>query len=260
MIAGDPSLDPNLRARVEAASAVVPVVLDDAKRLRHDDSVAQLQALALHGTIIELFSACVLLAQWSEPTGIPILLRSMYEALVDLDNLVHDASYVSRMEHANIVQTLKVMSGAPLRKEFQEGRKDDYDQMRARLVELESEGKASLSIRKRCAAVGRLGEYEGIYGLFCLDTHNNASALAERHLSEHKDGMPVVSFFGPYDAQGVAMRLDFGLTWLFQSARMIHGAFQVPAPEVEALAERFERERSERRARREDGAARGVGN
>jgi hypothetical protein len=75
---------------------------------------------------------------------------------------------------------------------------------------------------------------------------NNASALAERHLSETKDGSPVVSFFGKYDPKVVASRLDFGLRFLFQGARMVHGAFQVPAPEVEALAVRHERERSER--------------
>ncbi len=249
MIGGDPNLDPELRARAQAASAAVPVVLDAAGHLRHDDSLAQMHAIALHGTIIELFSACVLLAQWGEPTGIPILLRSEYEALVDLDNLVRDAGYVERMEAANIVQTLKIMKGGPLRQEFQVGRKADFDELSARLAELEQKKKTPLSMRDRCDAVGRLGEYEGIYGLFCMDTHNNASALAERHLSEHKDdGAPVVSFFGPYDPQGVATRLDFGLQWLFESADMIHGAFRVPVPQVAELAARFARERRERHA------------
>jgi hypothetical protein len=243
---GDPNLDPELRARAETASAVVPVVLDAAKRLRHDDSMRQIYALALHGTIIEEFSPCILLTQFGEPNTIPIILRSMYEALVDLDNLLRDASYVERMEAANIVQTLKIMSGGPLREEFQVGRKEDFEQLSARLAALEKEGKGSLSIRARCDAVGRLGEYEGIYGLFCLDTHNNASALAERHISALPNGTPLISFFGKYDPQGAIHRLDFGLQFLFQSARMIHGAYHVPAPEVEQLTERFERERRER--------------
>jgi hypothetical protein len=123
--------------------------------------------------MIEQFSACVLLAQFGEPSTIPIILRSMYEALVDLDNLVHDASYHCRIEHANIKQTLSIMKSGPLREA--------------------------------------------------------TSALAERHLSESKDGSPLISLFGKYDPKVVASRLDIALDFLFQGARMVHGAFQVPA-------------------------------
>ena len=55
----------------------------------------------------------------------------------------------------------------------------------------------------------------------------------------------MISFFGPYNLQSVAMRLDFGLQWLFESADMIHSAFRVPAPQVAELADRFVRERRE---------------
>lgn len=246
MTVGDPNLDPELRTRAEAASDVVPVLLAAAARLPqpNEESMAQVYALGLYGSMIEQFSACVLLAQFGEPTTIPIILRSTYEALVDLDNLVHDASYHCRIEHANIKQTLSIMRSGPLRETFQKGRQEDYEQLAARLGELENEGKASLPIWKRCRAVGRSDEYDSLYALFCLDTHNNASALAERHLSESKDGSPLVSFFGKYDPKVVASRLDFGLQFLFQGAQMVHGAFRVPAPEVEKLAARFDRERA----------------
>jgi len=62
-------------------------------------------------------------------------------------------------------------------------------------------------------------------------------------MSENKDGSPLISFFGKYDPSQVSMRLDFGLGWLLQSARMIHGAFQVRAPELDELAGRFEQRR-----------------
>ncbi len=257
---GDPNLDPELRTRVDAASAALHVVLAAAGRLPQprEDSLAQLFALGLYGTILEQFSACVLLAQWGEPTGIPILLRSEYEAMVDLENLVQDPSYACRIEHASIKQTLSIMRSGPLREEFQEGRKDLFAELSARLAEIEDEGKASLKIWQRCAAVGRRDDYDSLYGLFCLDSHNNASALAERHLSEHEDGTPVISVFGPYDARRVATRLDFGLQWVFESADMVHGAFQVPAPQVEELAARFARERRERRADRGGPSAAGA--
>jgi hypothetical protein len=243
LIAGDPNLDPKVRARVDYAAGVLPEVLEAAKQLRHTDTESQLYALALYGSITELYSACTVLANWGEPTAIPIIERSMYEALVDLDNLLQDPSYHCRIEHANIKQTLKIMRSGPLRGAFDKTR---YEELDARRVEIENEGKASLEIWQRAKAVGRSDEYESLYALFCLDGHNNASALAERHLSERKDGMPIISFFGPYEAQRVIRRLDFALQWLFEASGMIHSAFQVPAPRVRALAESFDRERRER--------------
>jgi hypothetical protein len=247
-IVGDPDLDPDLRARAEGASDAVPIFLAAAARLPQpsEDSMAQTYALGLYGSMIEQFSACVLLAQFGEPSTIPIILRSMYEALVDLDNLVHDAIYHCRIEHANLKQTLSIMGSGPLRDTFQVGRKEDYDQLAARIVELEDEGKGSLPMWKRCKAVGRSDEYDSLYALFCLDTHNNASALAERHLSENEDGSPLISFFGKYNPETVAGRLEFGLWFLCQAALMVHGAFQVSAPELEALAGHYERVRGER--------------
>lgn len=259
MIARAPDLDPELHAHVEAASEAVPIVLEAAAQIRHDDSDAQIHALALHGTITELFSACVLLATWGEPTAIPIILRSMYEALVDLDNLLRDAAYVEHIQAANFKQTIKIMKSGPLRQEFQEGRKADFEQFVTRLAELKAKGKEPLQIRDRCDRVGRLDEYESLYGLFCLDTHNNGAALADRHLSELPDGTLRISFFGDYDPQAVARRLDFGFGFLIQSAQMIHGAFKVPAPQLDELAARLDRERSALRTGREGDAGQGEG-
>jgi hypothetical protein len=44
------------------------------------------------------------------------------------------------------------------------------------------------------------------------------------------------------------MRLDFGLQFLPQSARMTHGAFKVPAPEIDGLAAQLEAERTKARS------------
>jgi Family of unknown function (DUF5677) len=238
-IVGDPNLDRELRARAEALSDVVPVVLDAASRLRHQENLAQYLAIALHCTNIELFSACVLLALYGEPTPIPIILRSMYEALVDLDNLLRDATYVDRIESANLTQMLKFEDTGAMSK-------NEADAFKARLGEFVAKKRGPMDLRARCEKVGRGDEYKGIYALFCLDTHNNAASLTERHISERPDGSTMISVFGKYDPRTVALRLEVGVGWLFQSAHMTHGAFQIPAPQVEELADRFERERKAR--------------
>lgn len=47
-IVGDPNLASELRARADEAAAVVPQILDAAALLRHEDSLPQHLALALH--------------------------------------------------------------------------------------------------------------------------------------------------------------------------------------------------------------------
>ena len=119
----DPNLDPELRATVEHCSAAVPIVLDAVAKLRHDESDAQVIALAIYGSVIVLFSSCVGLAALGEPTAVPIILRPIYESHVDLDNLLQDAGYVEQIHAAGYQQTLKIMEAAPLRQLMKEGRK-----------------------------------------------------------------------------------------------------------------------------------------
>jgi Family of unknown function (DUF5677) len=245
----DPKLDPELHATVEYCSQAVRVVLDAAAKLTHNESDAQVHALAIYGTVIELFSACVGLASLGEPTGVPIILRSMYEAHIDLDNLTHDAGYVEHIQAAGYEQTIRIMEAAPLRQVLNEGRKADYEELSARAADLKCRGKGPLKIWKRCQLAGRLDEYNGLYALFCMDTHSNSPALGERHVGEKADGGLVISIFGPYDPWTVIRRLDLGLEFLFRSARDAHGAFKVPAPQIDELAARLEKVKAERAKR-----------
>ena len=249
----DPDVDPTLRAAVGYCSDAVRAVLNAATNLRHDQSDPQVHALAIYGTVVELFSACVGLARLGEPTAIPIVLRSMYESHVELDNLLHEAGYVEHIQAAGYEQTIKVMESAPLRQAFLQGRKAEYDQLTAELASLKLRGKGPLKIWKRCQRAGRLDEYNSLYALFCIDAHNNGPALAERHVRENADGGLVISFFGPYDPGVVVRRLDLGLGFLFSAARDMHGAFQIPAPEIDELAARIEQVKTERANRQPPG-------
>lgn len=234
-----------LGSRVEEASQAVATVLGAAKRLpgpaREDD--AHLHAVLLYSRITELFSGCVLLADNGEPTAIPIVLRSIYEALVDLDNLLHDANYVGHIQAANYRQSLKIIKSDALRAELAEKYQAEVNGFRKELDKLKAEGKGPLRIIDKCRMADRLPEYDSLYALFCLDAHNNGSALADHSLSELPDGTLQVSFFGEHDPLSVLRRLDLGLAFLLEAAQMMHDAFKVPAPEIDVLVARFDRER-----------------
>jgi hypothetical protein len=199
---------------------------------------------------MELFSGSIVLAKAGEPTAIAVLLRPMYEALVDLDNLLHDASYVEHIEAASLKQLLKLLSSADKKNPLLEGFTDSTpavsQAMIARFTELKAVGKGPIGIEARCRRTGRLAEYESLYALFCLDSHNNSAALADRHISDQPDGIPLVSFFQEPNPCVVARRLELGMGILIQAARMVHGAFRVESEPLEALVERYQRERAER--------------
>ena len=241
-------LDPELQTTVNYCDESVQMVLAAAGDIHHDQSDAQIHAFALYGTIVELFSACLGLARLGEPTAIPAILRSMYEAHVDLDNLVADAGYVEHIIAAGLDQTIKIMEAQSLHA-LKDDRKADYDELRAKLADLNCRGRGPLKIWKRCQRVGRLEEYNSLYALFCMDTHNNGAALAERHLSENAEGNVMISFFGPYDPWAIIRRLDLGVQFLLNSARYIHGAFRVPAPQIEELATRLDQLKAQRAQR-----------
>jgi len=240
-------IDPALMEFIEAASAGVHTVLDCADRLLGpSDSDSHLHAVALHATITELLSGCVVLALHEHPTGIPILLRSMYEALVDLDNLLHVAGYMEHIEAANLAQLVKLLETAttnPLLRGIDERHGARLDEFRGRIRQLKGAGKRPLSIESRCQTAGRLPEYQSLYRIFSLDAHSNSAALGDRHVSESPEGTLQVSFFGAMDPRITAGRLDHGLRFLIDSARMIHGAFRTNSREISDLVERFPQER-----------------
>ena len=103
-----------LSEQLEFVATVIDGIQAAARRVGfRPDDMAQIYAIALHLTIVELLAACFLLAEKQQGTGIPILLRSMYEAFVDLENLVRDASYVDHIDAANLKQSSDRYSPAP---------------------------------------------------------------------------------------------------------------------------------------------------
>jgi len=228
----------HLRERIRVATAIVGNVLRYANDLRYEGD-PQMQAIMLHATITELMGACIVLAADRDHTiGIPILARSMYEAMVNLDNLLQDPSYIEHMELANLHQTLALLDAGrtnPMLAGLLDGREEDHAAYRARYQELRDAIGRPLSVEQRFARVRRTDEYRSYYAYLCLDTHGNIAALADRHLDEREDG-PRVSIFLRTDPVAVASRLDLALRILVTSAVMIHSAFRVRQQEAEGLA------------------------
>ncbi len=227
----DNEFDPEAAKQIEFGDRALSDVVNAMPMIRFDiDNLAHVYAVSLHASIVQLCGGCLALAKTEHSAGVPILLRSLYEAVVDLDNLVRDPDYRERMEAANLVQFLKVLEASPSNP-LLAGLAERHDlvalktELSSQLEDLHSRRRGQMDFRARCEAVSRGNEYKSIYLLLCLDAHNNVTSLFDRHLSGRESGQVEVSVFGDGNPVGLATRVSMGVGWMLQSAEFVHGAF-----------------------------------
>jgi hypothetical protein len=219
-------------------------VLEVAGLLRWNTE-AQQCALALHATTIELHAGCLALADTGRAAGVPIVLRSLYEAVVDLENLLIDAQFLKNMEAVNITQVQKLLIQGrvnPLFRGLDQGSdiKTNLRDFGNRLAALKKQGRGLLSIEDRCAAVNRSDEYRTIYALLTLDVHNNLAALGDRHfVNQGEKG--TITIFGYDPLRSVPLQLALATGFLMQSADIVHQASRTNVTVVRQFLEDFDR-------------------
>lgn len=224
--------DRALRAIVEA----MPLIHFEPLKRPH------LYAAMLHASIVQLCGGCLAMARTEHTAGIPVLLRSMFEALIDLDNLVHDADFHERMDAANLDPFLKLLRTCPTNP-LMAGLDQKHDiptitaEFQAELDGLRARKRGQKDLRSRCIDVGRENEYTSIYTLLCLDAHNNITALIDRHVSEGESRTLQVDAFGDGSPFSLARRVFMAIGWMLESADCAHGAFQTGYGVAELMRE-----------------------
>jgi hypothetical protein len=155
----------------------------------------------------------------------------MFEALVDLDNLVSDRHYAERMNAADHREMIKLLKEAPsnpllvgLAAKHPVG--ELLATLEAQLADMENRNLGPLPVFARCKTAGRQHEYKTVYAMLCLDAHNNVTALMERHVIPVEGGSVELAPFGDGEPVVLARRLSFAMHWMLQSAEFVHGAFK----------------------------------
>lgn len=158
-------------------------------------------AATLVATIIEMSSSSVVLLKNGHYSAVPVLCRNIFEALVDLLNLQSNDDYLNLMYFKQYDQQCRfhkvVSPDNPLTKSIFE--KLDFEKIkevgienRTRFQKL-SKGIPS-RFQDRFEEAG-MGDYYAIYMRLCLRSHNNVSALEERHLVEKGDAGRKITLF-----------------------------------------------------------------
>ena len=96
-------MEEELQQRVEFLRQALQKISEALSVVRFDpESDVQIHAVALHATIVELAASSLCLVDCGRETGVPIILRSVYEAMIELQNLLADANYMERIKAANL--------------------------------------------------------------------------------------------------------------------------------------------------------------
>ncbi|MFC1580870.1 DUF5677 domain-containing protein [Thermodesulfobacteriota bacterium] len=175
----------------ESLSSIIGLALHLLKILEFNrEDSQQLFSVCVYARLVELACACNALLEKNSLIGIPVLLRSMFEASVDLSNLIKHPEYTKTMlasflkEKFRITKEVIKDDSNPFFESIKTNQNlnevlQDTQQM---LKQLTSEGHSPKSFRDRAEQAGKINEYLSVYNTLCLDTHNNIRSLEDWHI------------------------------------------------------------------------------
>lgn len=156
----------------------------------NQNDVQQLYSVCLYSRLLELATASKALMEKKALVGIPVMLRSMIEADIDLTNLMKYGDYSKRMYATYLKQKLRLTKQAasaisnPFFTEVKKHRdvKKDLEEIQKELEAYIKKNTGPISIRSKAELAGKMDEYLSVYNLLCLETHNNINSLEDWHI------------------------------------------------------------------------------
>ena len=223
----------------------IPRCIEFARDLKFDKTHQWHMALVtLYGSVLEMSHAILVLVNGDAGIGVPIILRSLLEAFLDLNNLVETKSYGYHLDAGHWKEWIKILQEAKLGQNpyLEEiSKSPDLDQMLAeftsKLNELTKKGIKPLKQFEKFERCSLTAEYLSIYNYLCCDSHNNLRSLFDRHTEITEDRMDFqVQFFKEFDFEENLQHIESCLGILVQSTVIIHKALESPRmTEVEGL-------------------------
>lgn len=188
----------------------------------------QRNVVALYGSMIELTGSLIILVENKLITGVPVLLRSILEAHIDLHNLAENATYGYSLELSYIKEWLKILQEA-------KAGKNEYlisissapsldasiSDWQKKKQQLEAKGYRPLRIEQKFQRAGMEKEYRSIYNSLCADAHNNLRSLIDRHIELGQGSFEVV-FYKAYTPEDSEVNVGMNAELLVRASEKIH--------------------------------------
>ncbi len=193
--------------------------------------------ISYYGSIFELTGSCISLIQNELFISIPIVLRSILEAQVDLVNLINDPEYGYTLRFSFLNESLKLFDEAQNGNDLLEdiATTPNFDENHLNFKRekdlLKSKGYKLLTNEQKFKKAGMMTEYNSIYNRLCCDSHNNLSALGKRHLRSEEDDISVVFYKTPKTVD-IIFYIAIITEIFIKSAELIHDFFNTEAKDI----------------------------
>ncbi len=204
-------------------------ILSLAAELKFDSGHVLLQhVIGLYGSIIEMSRSIKVLYVNGHFTPIPVVLRTMLEAFVDLTNLCKDPKYGYSLTINSKKELLKFLNAAQDNQNVYTIMSDknpnldkDIADFKGQIEELKADGIKGINIKDKFKKADMLDEYLMIYNRLCACTHNDIQALRARHLVLDKNSFSI-EFFKKEDTQSMYESFGIASELLLRATYEIH--------------------------------------
>jgi len=228
-------------------------ILRLASDLKFDaEHVLHLHAVALYGSIIELSTSLKTLYLSEHYSSLQIILRSLFEAHVDLDNLSKDPKHGYFLQLSYLEENMKLFKEAKNDQNFymtiiaqQPDLDSKIDKFEKEITTLKCKGFKNLNISDKFKKANLKNEYKTFYNLLCSAAHNNFRSLLDRHVTSI-NGKNEVQYFKRPDFEELESWFGFACEIVLRSSFSIHGLLGTKAiPELQGLRETLNKLRDE---------------
>lgn len=220
------------------------------------DHQQQVLALCLYCSIVELCPSLLLLMKRGQFIGVPLLVRTMYEADVDLVNALNYENYFKTLRAGYLKRIISVIQNAYIAEApgflNATGGKEDMEKVlaekRTELDVLRVDGHKPLTIAERFKLANRGEEYISAYAYLCGYAHNDVAALESRHLRRNatESGKVELVLFGGLGMANETRLIDLADSVLLDASMRVHRFYKSG---LELEAEKMFEESSKLRSR-----------
>lgn len=204
--------------------------------------------ISLYGSIIELTGSIIVLLDKRMVSGVPILLRALLEAFVDLVNLTRTSQYAHKLEVSYLKEWLKIFNEAKIGKnEYlteiseQADLEQTIQKYQKEKSRLESKGIRALKIDEKFKRADLEKLYRSVYNMLCSDSHNNIRSLITRHIQDMDTDYEMV-IYKDYSLADSAHYVGTNSEILIKVSEIVHQFFDSPVKEeVDKYRKEFDR-------------------
>ena len=209
--------------------------LEASAALRFDGSHAlHVTCVCLYGTILELTENVIHIIQRAEFTTGKIVLRSIFEAVIALENLVKDPKFGYSLDAESYSESVKFLNalmkdGNPAAQGVDRNRLEEnlLKVKELREIAIQKGGK-EVSLYDRCRNIGAEHEYGTLYRHLCGETHHNHGHLLNRHIERDGENFRFV-YFREARSDELEVLSGISASLLMRATKSIHALLNHPA-------------------------------